>query len=307
MKKTLKWIGSSLCGLAGIATLGALYAYFVSEKELTQTYNIALEAYRAPTDHESIRRGERLATMVGCANSCHGKNMEGRVLFDEPGIARIIAPNLPKTLREYSDPELLRLLRKGLKRDGTTTWAMPSAMFAHISEEDLGDIIAYVRNAPEQEGPMRETRMRPFGRLGILLGQFTPVVKQVDPTLCPSATTDASDPLRYGEYLVKTTCSECHGQDLKGHDFLKAPDLLVAQAYSDEAFFRLMRTGLGLGNRHLGKMTEVSTTRFVQFTDDEVRAIKLYLGAYAKANGVVGQVRTRLQANSDLSDIHGPT
>jgi mono/diheme cytochrome c family protein len=197
MKKSLKWIGLSLCGLAGIATLGALCAYFVSEKELTQTYNIALEVYRAPTDEESIRRGERLATMVGCANSCHGKNMEGRVLFDEPGIARIIAPNLPKTLREYSDPELLRLLRKGLKRDGTTTWAMPSAMFAHITEEDLGDIIAYVRNAPEQEGPMRETRMRPFGRLGILLGQFTPVVKQIDPTLRPPATTDMSDPLRF--------------------------------------------------------------------------------------------------------------
>jgi cytochrome c553 len=285
MKQVLKWIGLSLAGLISIAALGAVYVYVVSERELTRLYYVPLQAYNAPSDAESIRRGERLATLVGCANSCHGKDMEGRVLFDEPGVARIIAPNLTKVLREYSDPELLRLLRHGMKRDGTTTWAMPSAMFAHISEEDLGDIIAYVRSAPEREGPMRETTMRPLGRVGILLGQFAPVVQQIDHSHRSPATTDTRDPLRYGEYLVMTTCSECHGQDLKGHDFLKAPDLLVAQAYSEEAFFHLMRTGLGIENRKLGLMTEVGETRFLRFTDDEVRAIRLYLAAYAKANG----------------------
>ena len=301
MKKILKWIGFSLCGLVGIAAFGALYTYFVSEHELTKIYDIPLESYTAPSDEVSIHRGKRLATMVGCANSCHGTNMEGRVLFDEPNIARIIAPNLSKVLNEYSDPELLRLLRHGMKRDGTTTWVMPSAMFAHISEEDLGDIIAYVRSAPAQEGPMRETTMRPLGRLGIVMGQFAPVVQQVDHNLHPPATTDTRDPLRYGEYLVMTTCSECHGQDLKGHDFLKAPNLLAAQAYSEEAFFHLMRTGLGVGDRKLGKMTEAGSTRFPQLTDDEVRSIKLYLNAYAKANGVMSEVKT-LQANSHAGE-----
>jgi len=290
MKKTLKWIGLSFCGLAGLALLGALYTYFASERELTKLYYVPLESYTAPSDAASIYRGKRLATMVGCANDCHGKNMEGRVLFDEPNIARIVAPNLTKVL----NPELLRLLRHGLKRDGTTTWAMPSAMFSHISKADLGDIIAYVRSVSEQAGPMRETTMRPLGRLGILMGQFAPVMKQVDHKQRFVATTDTRDPLRYGEYLVMTTCSECHGQDLKGHDFLKAPNLLVAQAYSEEAFFRLMRTGLGLGNRELRMMTEAGETRFVAFTDDEVRAIKIYLDAYAKANGVKSAVNVPL-------------
>jgi len=291
MKKTLKWIGFSLAGLASLAALSALYIYAVSEHELNKRYYIPLVAYTAPTDAESIQRGERLASLVGCANSCHNTHMEGRVLLDEPGIARIVAPNLTKVLREYSDPELLRLLRHGMKVDGTTAWAMPSPMFSHISEEDLGDIIAYVRSAPEREGPMRETTMRPLGRLGIVLGQFVPVVQKVNHEQRAAPVTDKSDPLRYGEYLVTTTCTECHGEDLSGDDFLKAPNLLVAQAYSEEAFFHLMRTGVGIGNRKLGLMTEVGETRFPRFTDDEVRAIRMYLAAYAKANGVMADVK----------------
>ena len=35
----------------------------------------------------SIEKGKRLATIYGCFNSCHGKNMEGCELYDEPGIA----------------------------------------------------------------------------------------------------------------------------------------------------------------------------------------------------------------------------
>lgn len=307
MKNSLKWIGLSLCGLLGIAAIGAVYTYIVSERELTRLYDIQVQSYTAPSDEASIRRGERLASMVGCANSCHGQFMQGKVLFDEPGVARIIAPNLTKVLREYSDPELLRLLRHGMKRDGTTTWVMPSAMFSHLSQEDLGDIIAYVRSAPEREGPMRETRMRPLGRLGILMGQFAPVIQQVDHTRQFVPTADLSDPLHHGEYLVMTTCSECHGQDLRGHDFLKAPNLLVAQSYSEEAFSHLLRTGVALGNRKLGLMSEVSQTRFVKFTDDEVRAIRVYLDAYAKAQGVKRELDAMIQTTRAAQGVAGGT
>jgi len=38
-----------------------------------------------------------------------------------------------------------------------------------------------------------------------------------------------------------------------------------------------MRTGIGIGNRKLGLMTEVGETRFPRMTDEEVNAMRDYL------------------------------
>jgi hypothetical protein len=32
--------------------------------------------------------------------------LSGKVFFDDPWIARLVAPNVPKAIRGYSDPEL---------------------------------------------------------------------------------------------------------------------------------------------------------------------------------------------------------
>jgi hypothetical protein len=39
-----------------------------------------------------------------------------------------------------------------------------------------------------------------------------------------------------------------------------------------------MKTGIGLGGRTLGLMTEVSETRFANFTEEELQAVQTYLG-----------------------------
>ncbi len=41
------------------------------------------------------------------------------MLIDEPGIGRIVAPNLTRFVPMYSDAELVRLIRHGVKKDGT--------------------------------------------------------------------------------------------------------------------------------------------------------------------------------------------
>ena len=281
--RALKWLGVGAAGLAGLALAAAIYVYVVSQYEVTRHYEIPLTEVDIHIDYDSIARGQRLATITGCANSCHGKQLEGSVLIDDPTLARIAAPNLTRIVPEYSDAELVRLLRHGVKRDGTTVWVMPSPMFAHLSGQDLNDIIAFVRTVPDRDGPMRDVTLRPLGRVGVALGKFKPLAREINHDAVRTATTDRSNSFRYGEYLVKTSCTECHGQTLQGDDYLKAPNLLIAQAYSEEAFFHLMRTGKGLGDRDLGLMTEVGATRFPAFTDDEVRAIRQYLDVYARA------------------------
>jgi mono/diheme cytochrome c family protein len=225
--------------------------------------------------------------VYGCLN-CHGDRLQGLKIHDEPAFARIVAPNLTRAVREYSDAELERVIRRGVRRTGISNWVMPSAMYSRMSDEDLRNVIAFLRSSSSvQDGPAADITMGPLGRIGIVTGKFKPVVSQIPPGLRPAVTTVRGDPLAFGEYLVKTACSECHGQDLKGDEFLKAPALTVLAGYSDEAFRHLMKTGRGLGDRKLGLMTQAGAARFPHLTDDELEAMSLFLkqqfGGLAKA------------------------
>ena len=83
--------------------------------------------------------------------------------------------------------------------------------------------------------------------------------------------------LTYGKYLVMTTCTECHGAELNGSDVVKAPSLIVVKGYGAEDFQRLLHTGVATGGRKLGLMTETAKQRFPSLSDEEIRAIRLYL------------------------------
>jgi mono/diheme cytochrome c family protein len=302
-KRILKWFGRAVAGLVAFLILAALVVYVLSERELRRQYtDVPLKDFTVSYDAESVSKGKRLATLYGCFNSCHGDRMQGLKLFDEPGIARIVAPNITRIVHEYTDAELERLIRHGVKRDGTSTWIMPSQMFARMSDEDLASVIAFVRTAPVLDGLGRDVTMRPLGRIGIVTGKFNPLASKIDHDLPHAAKTDKSDPLAFGEYLVKTSCTECHGQNLEGDAFLKAPSLVVLSGYSEAAFRHLMKTGLGIGERKLGLMTEVSMTRYPQLTDEEFDAMSTWLrrtyggSALAKTASEVKPTASRIQA-----------
>jgi hypothetical protein len=121
-KRVLKWVGRAVAGFAAVLVLAAVGVYVISERELRREYtDVPLKDFVVSYDAESVSKGKRLATLYGCFNSCHGDRMQGLKLFDEPGIARIVAPNLTRIVHEYTDGELERLIRHGVKRDGTTT------------------------------------------------------------------------------------------------------------------------------------------------------------------------------------------
>jgi mono/diheme cytochrome c family protein len=278
VKRIFKWLGVGVGSLVALVVVTAITVYLLSEHEVKRLYTeVQLRDIPVPTDADSILKGKRLATIYGCFNSCHGDRMQGLKLYDEPGIARINAPNLTRVVREYSNAELERLIRHGVKRDGTSTWIMPSQMFQHLTDEDLGKVIAFVRSVPEVEGFDRELTLGPLGRIGIVTGKFKPLASTIDPSQVHASLTDRSDPMAFGKYMVMTTCTECHGQKLQGDAFLKSPPLAVLAGYSDESFRRLMKTGIAIGGRKLGLMTEAGETRFPSLTDEELEAMRVYL------------------------------
>jgi cytochrome c553 len=280
MKRILRVLGFLVLGLVALALLGAAYVFIASQRIIARTYDAPLPAFTTSSDAETIRKGERLATLVGC-NNCHGADLTGTVMFDQPAVARINAPNLTRLLKAYTNAELVRLLRHGVKQDGTSTWIMPSYMFSHLTDEDLAAVIAFVRSKPERDGVESGVSIRALGRLGVVLGTFKPEAAGIEAHPRREAP-DMSDPLSHGRYLVMNACTECHGRKLEGWEYIKAPSLAIAAGYTEADLAKLLRTGVALGDRKLGLMSKISPVRFATLTDIEVKAIHTYLNAFAQ-------------------------
>ena len=84
-----------------------------------------------------------------------------------------------------------------------------------------------------------------------------------------------------GRYLARTVCTECHGARLRGgsNPEFTSPDLRIVAAYSPEAFTKLLRTGVGIGDRNLPVMGEQSRRNLSQLTDPEIASLHRYLHA----------------------------
>jgi hypothetical protein len=103
MPRTLRWIGIAAGSLIALAMVGYALVYWLSERVLRRTYEVPVVTLTIPMDPQSIQEGRRLATIHGCFLDCHGRKAEGRVMFDDPKIAHIVAPNLTAAVHRYTD------------------------------------------------------------------------------------------------------------------------------------------------------------------------------------------------------------
>jgi len=283
MPRILRWIGLAAGGLVVLGIVGCVLVYGLSARVLRRTYEVPVSTLTTPTDPESIREGRRLATLHGCVRDCHGKQAEGRVMFDDRMIARIVAPNLTAAVRHYSDAQLAAIIRNGVRPDGRSLIVMPAEAFVGMTDDDVGRIIAFLRSLPLVPGPGPDIAIGPLGRLGLVVGKFVPAAAAVATAVPPPAA--ANQEAELGRYLARTVCGECHGTSLRGAanpDFT-SPDLRVVAAYSPEGFARLLRTGIALGERQLGVMSEESRNNLSQLTDAEIAALYSYLHALPEA------------------------
>jgi cytochrome c553 len=231
-----------------------------------------------------VAHGARLGTVLGC-NGCHGADLAGHVWSEDPREAILFTSNLTRALPGYSDAQLERTIRFGVRPDGSPLWEMPSQIFTHLSAPDMAALIAWLRTMPPAGRAHPRIVIGPRGRELIASGEIEPAPKIVRDNLrvWPARVDGRHD---WARYIVRATCAECHGLTLTGHRGDPAhspPDLVAAGAYSRAEFRHLMRTGEPTGGRRLGLMGDVARGRFVHFTNREVDAIYDYLRARAEA------------------------
>lgn len=281
MRTWLRRIGVSVAVLAGLAGIAAAAVWVRSELVVRHRHPVSGASVPIPAGPAAVAEGRRLATVYGCFNGCHGRDGGGTLFFDMPAIARLVAPNLSTAVRRYSDDQLVEIIRNGVRPDGRSVFVMPSQAFHHLTDADVGLIVASLRTIPLMEGPEPSLSLGPAGRLGIATGKFRTAAQLIaDDVPPPPARTTLG---KHGRYLATSICSECHGSNLGGDqtpDFV-APALAIVAAYSREDFRRLMRTGAPIGGRTLGLMRVRAQQNFTHLTDAEIDALYEYLRGLA--------------------------
>lgn len=257
--------------------------------------------------------GQRLYTVLACV-VCHAPDLTGQQILvgqqaPEPDLYDVWAANLTRSAQELTDGELAAAIREGVRPDRELIGNMPSWNWSELGEDDATALVAFIRSRPlggeTYPPPVFTERFRalvadgaydPADRLPEVIrhvvpgphgGPFASAREIADWIRTQAQPPEAGTEHALGRYIVRATCTGCHGVDLEGGVIgavyvMSGPNLLVtAPAYEREEFHRLLRTGVPVSGRNLGIMSAFGQLLYSSMTDAEVDAIYDYLRAAA--------------------------
>jgi cytochrome c553 len=287
MKRVVRWILISLGGIVGLALVVAAALYAVSARKLTMQREAPPESELViPTDSASIARGAHLVTTRACGQ-CHGADLGGSVFADAGPFALLAGPNLTRgqggRTPPRTDVEWERAIRHGIRRGGTALVVMPSEVFNAISDADMRDMIASLKQMPPVDRVVAPTTVRVVGRLVLGAGQFQTAAAMA-PRTAHVASVDTTPGVEYGRYLVSISgCRMCHGDSYSGGPAFdassKPPSNITPTGighYTEDDFKRALRTG----ERPKGGGTltdEMPWKYFGKMSDGELQSVWLFL------------------------------
>jgi mono/diheme cytochrome c family protein len=300
LKKLFRLTAALFAVLLVVILLGIGGIYFVSQRKMDQTYAIHPVLIKIPTDKKAILRGHHLVhAILGCM-ACHGKNLAGKVLINNPAVGRIVPKNLTRGKGgigdQFTTEDWVMAIRNGVSPDRKSLILMPSLNFSYLSKKDLGDVIAYLKSIPPVNHSLPSNKLGPIFRLVIAKGGSdllsASVINQNQKPL-PSGKIGTSD---YGYYLVHIAgCMHCHGPNLAGGTVPggappgtpPAANLTPAGigTWNEKDFMTLMRTGKRPDGSAVSSFMPWKVFRHMK--DKELQSIWLYLKTLppAESNG----------------------
>jgi mono/diheme cytochrome c family protein len=292
MKKVLKWIGIVLGILVGLVLLAALALYTKARVQVNKTYDVQVEAVTIPTDPASIEHGKHLATVL--CMECHGDDLGGVPSWGViPNMAVISTPNLTSGTggagAEFSEADWVRVLRHGVIPEGRSVFLMPSNNFYYLGDQDLGDLLAYVKSVPpvDKEIPDPHASFTFLGGVMYGAGLFGDLLRAgtIDQVNRPADFPEPGVTPEYGNYLVDINgCRSCHGAQMAGGKPSDpasplAPNLTRGGeliGWKEADFIHTLRTGIALSGHKLDPRFMPWTYKS-KMTDEELQAIWAYL------------------------------
>lgn len=289
MKKILIWAGSILGGLIAVVVLAVVVLYLIGTSRVNEVYEVELAAVPIPSGPAAVERGKHLVESIGLCVECHGENLAGDILEDDPVFGTLAPSNLTSGRGgvggEYTDAQFVRAIRNGINKDGNPLAIMPSNYYNVINDEDVGAIVAYLKSLPPVDNEQAETKLGPLGRILTVVEKELLPAQIIDhdaprpPSVPPGITRE------YGEYMT-TVCAVCHGEHLSGgpvpgesSSAPKAANLTtLGQSWSESDFVQVLRTGATPYGKQLDPEM-MPWNRFNLLDDVELQAIWLFIRA----------------------------
>jgi mono/diheme cytochrome c family protein len=282
----VKWLGGSLAalltllfGLVSAVSLVGLVEFYAPRGQPVLALQVAGTA-------EQIARGEHLANAfcVECHSPTGELPMIGGVDLGQDlplPLGSFISVNLTPAgpLKDWTDGEILRVLREGVDRNGSLLVMMSAVRARNMSDEDLHAIIAYLRSQPASGELTPEPPDRPNLLAAIMLALN--LVPSEPPVTGPISAPPKAATAAYGEYLVSfQDCTICHGPNLDGNPTSPlvdpaGPNLRVVQGWTAEEFVQTIRTGVDPSGHELSPVMPWRT--IARLDDTELNAIYAYL------------------------------
>ena len=286
MRKVLKWIGIVFGVLVGLIIVVAAVLSVIGYQKLSNsaTYTVN-EAFTVPTSAEVAARGKYLATSTAGCFGCHGDGASGTIFSDGLPFGTLAAPNLTSGKGGIggimTDADWNRAIRHGIGHDGRVLMIMPAEHFAHLSDADLGAIVAYSKSLPPVDNVLPARNLAIPAALFVGSGMFSPGAALIDhsaahPVVTPAETAD------YGAYIVElASCRDCHGPNLAGGaggGGQAGPNISPTGevgAWTKEQFINTIRTGVNPADHHLSD--EMPWAYFKLMNDQDLGAVYAYL------------------------------
>jgi mono/diheme cytochrome c family protein len=293
MKKFFKWFGIVVGGLLALIVIFFFAMVIKGNASTSKIYNVTVENVVIPTDAASIARGEHWvkAECIGC----HHDDLSGGILFNAP-FAVIYAKNLTPgnggAGTEFKDADWVRAIRHGVNPENHSLYIMASPNFWYFNDQDLGDIIAYLKSLPPVDNVTPEPNVNLLGKFMLgagILGKGVLSAQDIQhntrPDFPPVGVT-----VDYGDYLVNVSgCHDCHGTALAGGKSANptaknAPNLTPGSdlvTWQEANFITALRTGVTPDGKTLDPK-EMPWEHYKNLSDDELRAIFMYLQSLPK-------------------------
>jgi mono/diheme cytochrome c family protein len=289
-RSVLRWFGITLAGLLALIILAVIAAFGWATYKLNRVYEVPPRAIATSYDVGAIDRGEHLVRAIAGCTGCHGDDMGGMVLLDDPMIMTLYGPNLTRgdggAASRFTDEDWDRAIRHGVGNDGKPFLLMPAQNFRWMTDDDLAAVVAYIRSLDPVDNVVPNSRLGPMGYLLVLTEPAALPAEGFDHSREYEVKAEESISVEYGNYLVWLgTCRDCHGDNLSGRQ-LPLPDEPPSRnltpggelaGWSKADFIQTVRTGITpAGDRLREPMADMILTLQEQ-SDEELTAIYLYL------------------------------
>jgi cytochrome c5 len=253
------------------------------------TVTIDLEALAR---QRALERGKHLVEARYACAECHGKDFGGGTMVNDSLIGRLFGPNLTtgagSVTRDYTVADWDRAVRHGIRSDGHPS-AMPSEDFKLMSDQELSDLVYYIRSVPAIDREMPRVSLGPLGTVLMATGNLPLAADgiadhQARHAERPPAAEATAD---FGAHLA-AICTGCHRASLEGGPIpAGAPDWLPAAnltphadglaGWTLEQFETVMREGRRPDGTQVGIPMTLVRPYAERMTDVEFRALWMYL------------------------------